>query len=52
MLLASSGCVRGESIYGGLWTERIVSGMRAISLADAMPRIEAAGYPMVPARAR
>ena len=40
-------CRRGEGAYGGLWTENIVSGIARDLLADAMLRIEAAGYPIV-----
>ena len=40
-------CRRGDGAYGGLWTENIVSGIARDLLADAMLRIEAAGYPIV-----
>ena len=40
-------CRRGNGAYGGLWTENIVSGIARDLLADAMLRIEAAGYPIV-----
>ena len=40
-------CRRGHGAYGGLWTENIVSGIARDLLADAMLRIEAAGYPIV-----
>jgi DNA polymerase bacteriophage-type len=40
-------CRHGQGAYGGLWTENIVSGIARDLLADAMLRIEAAGYPIV-----
>jgi DNA polymerase len=40
-------CRNGLGAYGGLWTENIVSGIARDLLADAMLRIEAAGYPIV-----
>jgi DNA polymerase len=40
-------CGHGQGAYGGLWTENIVSGIARDLLADAMLRIEAAGYPIV-----
>jgi DNA polymerase bacteriophage-type len=40
-------CRHGNGAYGGLWTENIVSGIARDLLADAMLRIEAAGYPIV-----
>jgi DNA polymerase len=40
-------CRNGQGAYGGLWTENIVSGIARDLLADAMLRIEAAGYPIV-----
>jgi DNA polymerase len=40
-------CRNGNGSYGGLWTENIVSGIARDLLAEAMLRIEAAGYPIV-----
>jgi DNA polymerase len=40
-------CRHGNGAYGGLWTENIVSGIARDLLADAMLRIETAGYPIV-----
>ena len=42
-----SDCRHGQGAYGGLWTENIVSGIARDLLADAMLRVEAAGYPIV-----
>jgi DNA polymerase bacteriophage-type len=40
-------CRHGNGAYGGLWTENIVSGIARDLLAEAMLRIEAAGFPIV-----
>jgi DNA polymerase bacteriophage-type len=40
-------CRHGQGAYGGLWTENVVSGIARDLLADAMLRIEAAGYPII-----
>jgi DNA polymerase bacteriophage-type len=40
-------CRHGQGAYGGTWTENVVSGIARDLLADAMLRIEAAGYPIV-----
>jgi DNA polymerase len=40
-------CRHGLGAYGGTWTENIVSGIARDLLADAMLRIEVAGYPII-----
>jgi DNA polymerase len=40
-------CRHGQGAFGGTWAENVVSGIARDLLADAMLRIEAAGYPIV-----
>ena len=40
-------CRHGQGAYGGLWTENVISAISRDLLADAMLRIEAAGYLIV-----
>jgi DNA polymerase len=40
-------CRHDQGAFGGIWTENIVSGIARDLLAEAMLRIEAAGYPIV-----
>jgi DNA polymerase len=40
-------CRNGDGAYGGMWVENIVSGIARDLLAEAMVRIESAGYPIV-----
>jgi DNA polymerase len=40
-------CRNGQGSYGGLWTENVVSGIARDILAEAMQRLEAAGYKIV-----
>jgi DNA polymerase len=40
-------CRNGQGAYAGTWTENIVSGIARDLLAEAMLRVEAAGYPIV-----
>ncbi len=40
-------CRNGQGAYAGIWVENIVSGIARDILAEAMLRIEAAGFPIV-----
>ena len=40
-------CRNGQGAYAGTWTENVVSGIARDLLADAILRVEAAGYPIV-----
>ena len=39
-------CRNGQGAYGGVWVENIVSGIARDILAEAMLRVDAAGYPI------
>jgi hypothetical protein len=40
-------CRKGKGAYGGTWTENAVQAVSRDILVAAMPRLEAAGYPIV-----
>ena len=40
-------CRHGQGAYGGTWTENVVSGIARDVLAEAMLRVEGAGYPII-----
>jgi DNA polymerase bacteriophage-type len=40
-------CRNGQGAFGGVWCENVVSAISRDLLAEAMPRVESAGYPII-----